>query len=427
MSMNQELPIAVRGLTVRLFALVVLAACAAPPPAPLPERPAAPSADLLFDAGVDYAVDDLLTQVRRLPAFNPAPKSGIDKAMADLQKKDEPPPPRGVIAVDPAIDGNTGQQTLASKSLDSRLLQRAADKFTQFDVVPVSSSSVGKAQYLLAGTLTPLDASNATRGSFRINLSLTDIKTGFIVAQSVARVRGEGVDTTPTPFYRDSPSLTKDRVVEGQIRTAQAPTGSSADEVYLSRIPISALVGEASKLYEAGNYAEALRYYEAAAVRPEGQQLRVFNGLYLANTQLGRTDDAEKAFAKIVALGLATNSLSVKFLYRPGSLEFLADPKISGSYNMWLRLIAREIAVSKACLTIVGHTSRTGTEQFNERLSLQRAVTMQRRIEAQSPETAERLQSTGIGFRENIVGSGTDDLRDALDRRVEFKVRACQT
>ena len=37
------------------------------------------------------------------------------------------------------------------------------------------------------------------------------------------------------------------------------------------------------------------------------------------------------------------------------------------------------------------------------------------------------LQSVGIGFRENIVGSGTDDLRDALDRRVEFKVRSCQT
>ncbi len=426
MSMIRRLEVARHGRTC-LIAMVLLAGCGAPPPAPLPERPAAPSADLLFDAGVDYAVDDLLTQMRRLPAFNPPQKSGVDKALADLQKKDEPPPPRGIIAVDPAIDGITGQQTVASRSLDSRLLQRAAEKFTQFDVVPVSSASVGKAQYLLAGTLTSLDASSSTRGLFRINLSLTDIKTGFVVAQSVARVRGDGVDTTPTAFYRDSPALTKDRVVEGQIRTAQAPTGASADEVYLSRIPISALITEAAKLYEAGTYQESLRYYESAAGRPEGQQMRVFNGLYLVNTQLGRTDDAEKAFAKIVALGLATNSLSVKFLYRPGSLEFLADPKISGPYTMWVRLIAREVASSGVCLTIVGHTSKTGTEQFNERLSLQRAVTMQRRIEAQAAETTGRLQSVGMGFRENIVGSGTDDLRDALDRRVEFKVRSCQT
>ena len=217
----------------------------------------------------------------------------------------------------------------------------------------------------------------------------------------MARVRGDGVDTTPTAFYRDSPSLTKDRVVEGQIRTAQTPTGGQADEFYLSRLPINALISEASKLYEAGNYAEALRYYESAAARPEGQQLRVLNGLYLVNTQLGRTDEAEKAFAKIVALGLATNSLSVKFLFRPGSLDFLADPKVSGPYTMWLRLIAREVASSKACLTIVGHTSRTGAEKYNDRLSLQRAVAIQRRIEALSPETAGRLQSVGMGFREN--------------------------
>ncbi len=411
MSLNLPRSMPSRLTAACLIALGLLASCAAPPP---PERPPAPSSELTFDAGVDYAIDDLLVQLRRLPAFSAAP--GLLKKESDV--------PRGVIAVDPAIDGNTGQQTLASKALDSRLLQRASDKFAQFDVAAVNSAILGKAQYLLAATLTPIDAAKAS-ATFRISLSLTDIKTGFVVAQSAARVRSEGVDTTPTPFYRDSPSLTKDRVVEGQIRTAQTPTGSAADEFYMSRLPINALISEGSNRYEAGNYAEALRYYETAAARPEGQQLRVLNGLYLANTQLGRTDDAEKAFAKIVALGLATNSLSVKFLFKPGSLDFLVDPKISGAYAMWLRLVAREVAASKACLNIVGHTSHTGNEQFNERLSLQRAVSIQRKIEALAPETAGRLVSVGMGFRENLVGSGTDDLRDALDRRVEFKVRNC--
>jgi len=387
---------------------LLLVACAAPPP---PERPPAPSSELTFDAAVDYAVDDLLVQARRLPAFEPG-----------LLKKEAP---KALIAVDPVIDGNTGQQTVASRALDARLLQRAAEKFSQFEVVPVNSGNLAKAQFLLAGTLTPLESAGATRGTFRISLSLTDIKTGFIVAQAGARARGDGIDTTPTAFYRDSPALSKDRVVEGQIRTAQTPAGGSADEIYLARLPVTALVSEASKLYESGDYAEALRYYETAASRPDGQQLRVYNGLYLADTQLGRTDDAEKAFAKIVALGLATNSLSVKFLFRPGSLEFLADPKISGPYTMWIRIVAREVGTSGSCLTIVGHTSHTGSEQFNDRLSLQRAVAIQQRIEAQAPQTKGKLQSVGMGFRENLVGSGTDDLRDALDRRVEFKVRGC--
>jgi outer membrane protein OmpA-like peptidoglycan-associated protein len=92
---------------------------------------------------------------------------------------------------------------------------------------------------------------------------------------------------------------------------------------------------------------------------------------------------------------------------------------------MWLRLVAREVAASKACLTIVGHTSHTGAEQYNDKLSKDRAIAIQRRIESQAAETAGRLVSVGVGFRENLVGSGTDDLRDALDRRVEFKVRNC--
>ena len=79
----------------------------------------------------------------------------------------------------------------------------------------------------------------------------------------------------------------------------------------------------------------------------------------------------------------------------------------------------------KACLTVAGHTSRTGNEVYNDRLSLQRAAAVQKQLENLSPKLGGRLNATGIGFRENIVGSGTDDLRDALDRRVEFKVRPC--
>jgi hypothetical protein len=30
-----------------------------------------------------------------------------------------------------------------------------------------------------------------------------------------------------------------------------------------------------------------------------------------------------------------------------------------------------------------------------------------------------------MGFRQNIVGSGTDNVVDALDRRVEFKIVPC--
>ena len=79
-----------------------------------------------------------------------------------------------------------------------------------------------------------------------------------------------------------------------------------------------------------------------ALVEQELQQNPVLEETATAETESldKETDEAEKAFAKIVSLGLATNSLSVKFLFRPGSLEFLPDPKVSGPYAMWLRLVA---------------------------------------------------------------------------------------
>jgi len=42
------------------------------------------------------------------------------------------------------------------------------------------------------------------------------------------------------------------------------------------------------------------------------------------------------------------------------------------------------------------------------------------------PDIAEKSKIIGKGFRENIVGLGTDDARDAIDRRVEFIVVDCQ-
>ncbi len=388
--------------------LLFLGACATP------ERPSEPSGEVALEQGIAFAVEDLLVQARRLPQFQPA-----KTLLGNITGSGKP-----VIVLDAVIDGSTGQQTTATRLLDTRLLERAKAGFDQFEVRPVSGDNLGKALFLIAGTLTTGSTSGSDVG-YRINLSLTEIRNGVIVAQSAARVLAKGVDSTPTSFFRDSPSLTKDRVIEGQIRTAQGSTGSEADQVYLARLPVAALVSEAAKLYEEGKYAEALRYYESAAERPEGRQMRVLVGIYLSNTQLGRADAASAAFGRIVALGLATNNLSVKFLFRAGSTDFFPDPKVSGPYASWLKQLATELSASKACLVIVGHTSRTGSEQFNERLSLQRAASIQKRIEALSPDTVGRFQPVGMGFRENLIGSGTDDQQDSLDRRVEFKVRAC--
>ena len=88
--------------------------------------------------------------------------------------------------------------------------------------------------------------------------------------------------------------------------------------------------------------------------------------------------------------------------------------------------IARHAAQSNACLDIVGHTSRSGPEPLNERLSQLRAEYIKQRLESEVPQLSNRTIASGKGSRENIVGTGTDNASDALDRRVEFKVIGCE-
>lgn len=409
-------PWRLHGLVGACVAALWLTACVAT--APQVERPAALSDDALLEQGIQFAADDLLAQALKTPGFQPPAKNALEQML----KSDAPK--KALVVVDNTIEGVSGQQTAATRLVDARMVQLLRARLDTHEVEAVSTDNVKAANFVVTGTLTQVkDANN--RSNFKVNVSLTDLRSGFVIAQAVARVRPTGVDDTPTKFFCDSPAISKDRAVEGQIKTAQTRAGDEADGLYLSRLPVGALIAEGDKHYEGGRCDEALKYYDAAASRPEGLQLRVLNALYLCHVQLGRMDAAETAFGRIVSLGLATNNLSVKFLFRPGSTDFITDPKINLSYTMWLRQIAKETAAARVCMLVTGHTSKTGAEQVNDRLSLQRAAIIQKRLEANASEIAGRLQPVGMGFRENLVGTGTDDLRDALDRRVEFKVRPC--
>ena len=405
------------GLCAALLLPLFLTACVATAP-PQIERPAELADDALLEQGIQFAVDDLLAQASKTPGFQPPAKSALEQLI-----KSEPPK-RALLVLDSSIDGATGQQTAATRLVDAGLVQALRQKLATHDVAAITEDNVKRANYLVTATLAQAQGRGG-RGAFKLDASLTDMRSGFVIAQAVARVRPVGIDETPTQFFRESPAVSKDRGVDGQIKTAQMRAGGEADGLYLSRLPVNALFAEGDKYFEQGRCEDALKYFDAAAARRDGQQLRILNGIYLCQSQLNRIDAAEVAFGRIVALGLATNNLSVRFYFRPGTTEFIADAKFNQPYPMWLRQISKESAAAKVCLLIVGHTSKTGAEQVNDRLSLQRATTMQRRLEAGSADLMGRIQALGMGYRENIVGTGTDDLRDALDRRVEFKVRPC--
>jgi outer membrane protein OmpA-like peptidoglycan-associated protein len=87
--------------------------------------------------------------------------------------------------------------------------------------------------------------------------------------------------------------------------------------------------------------------------------------------------------------------------------------------------LSSHAAKRQSCMEVIGHTSPTGPEPINERLSQLRAEHVRGQLELASPPLRKRLIANGMGSRETLVGNGRDDASDALDRRVEFKVIPC--
>jgi outer membrane protein OmpA-like peptidoglycan-associated protein len=377
-----------------------VAAVPAPAVPPTPAPPPPPPPILAFDEAVSNAAHKVFTSA---PSPDAAP---------------------AMVVIDPLVDGMTGYQTKATKSIQDRIVGVVKKDFPQYAVQRITPESLRKNPRILVGTFTPVNAAMKTTGereSYRFCLVMGDLQTGKIVAKSVARARIGDVDATPIASFADSPAWTSDPSVDAYVATCQASkVGDPIKPEYIEGLLAAALVSEAMDAYEEGHYAEALDLFRTARKTPVGDQLRVYNGIFVSERALGHTDQAAAAFRDVVDYGLRKKRLAVMFLFRPGSVRF-AENKNSASYGMMLQQIASETTASHQCLQVTGHTSATGPAALNDSLSLLRAEYIQSRLEGDDPALKKRTVASGAGSRENLVGTGRDDATDSLDRRVEMK------
>lgn len=337
-----------------------------------------------------------------------------------------PGAPRQVVVIDPLVNGVTGEQSAATQQIQERIVALAKEKYPQFDIQPFTAAAVAKGPNVMVGTFTPVNAQGQTSGAreaYRFCLVMVNLNAGKTIAKGVARARPDGVNTTPIGFFRDSPAWTSDASIKSYIDTCQATkVGDPISPTYVNGIVTASLISEAIDAYDADRYRDALGLYETAETTPFGKQLRVYNGLYLTNWKLNRREAAADAFGRVVEYGLRNNSLGVKILFRPGSTALASDPRQPNPYDMWLRQIATRSAVGNACLQVTGHSSPSGSAAVNEQLSQLRAEYVKDRLEREVPALRGHVIATGVGAKSNMIGTGADDLTDALDRRVEFKV-----
>jgi outer membrane protein OmpA-like peptidoglycan-associated protein len=385
-----------------LAAALWLTGCAmpvAPPIAPLPQE------SMALPQAVAVSIDHLIAKARSNDGW---PASAAKPS----------------LVIEPLQDGSTGQQTVTTRAIATQVAEHLRTAHAGVEVLPFRESGLSSARWMLFGkwVRSPAGADGSVDKSRQtLQLSLSELATGALVAQSSVQVRDDNLDNTPTAFFQDSPVLMAG--AEDSLKS-DLPSVEVARTTSAGARP-AALIDQAMNAYDEGRLSDALALFMAAQKLPNVDMLHVDTGLYLVYSRIGQKQLARESFGRIAALGIARRSLAVKFLFEPGKVDFWADRTVSAPYQMWLEQIARNAFDAQACMKIVGHSSHTGTSEFNDRLSQERAARVGDLLRQSETQLGARMEPVGMGFRENLIGTGSDDARDALDRRVEFKFKDC--
>ena len=445
--------------SIALLVAAALVACAAPATAPAP-APAMPAAPVAVTPPAVMTAPKTAAPMAAAPMAAPQPAPA---PVATTRAIAAPPPPTSfeappaanfeeaiaragaglfaqasaqigntprALVIDPLIDANTGGQTVSTAKMGTQLEGIVKAQQAGWSVKPLTRQALAEQPLLLIGTLTPVNVERAVDtppDAFRVWLTLIDLRSGRVIAKQLDRSTVGSVNPEPLKFYADSPTWHKDRTISAYINSCQINTkiGDPADPEYLARLQGAAVVNEAITAYGEGRIPAAYGLYKEAQPLADRGDLRVLNGLYLTSWRMGNKDAAADAFGKVVEAGLEQKRLMLKMLFQPGKTTFNQVGDLPQQYDIWLASLARVTGQSNACVRVVGHTSRTGSARGNEVLSRQRAEVVQKLLERGNRGLSTRLSAAGVGSKEALVGLGTDDLRDALDRRVEFRVVDC--
>jgi len=218
----------------------------------------------------------------------------------------------------------------------------------------------------------------------------------------------------------------KDNIVQRQVDAAQTSAGVGRARGYVETLPASTTTLDGAEALKRGDYQAALGLFKRSLAQTDGRTMKNYAGLYEAYYRSNQRNDAIQAFADLFSLGVENDNITIKFLFNVNTTSFFNNPDITAQYDIWLHQISRYLADHQECMTVVGHSSHTGSAQYNLDLSLRRAQRIRDTLASYSRGGGLRLDALGRGFEENIIGTGTDDDQDAIDRRVEFRKRACR-
>ena len=360
-------------------------------------------------------------------AFNSAVKK-LSKHLFDKISEHHPFSPgqgNANIVINPFMDVQNLEVVNASQVISNHFINLST-RSNQFSVKILAKKTLKNADYAIQGYISLEKNKQLKKNLYKIISVARDIRTGNIVATANTWVANKNISYKPTPEYKDRPLYPPSSTKRSQQRINQLMVKKSTI-VLKKELNTAAILNDAGRLYGARQYNKALVLYKSVlASHNNNNELRTYAGLYLSNLRLGHTKEAEEAFKSLINWSIKRgNGLSMKFLFAVNSTGFSGNAFLQKQYQLWLKNIGEYFEAKKQCFIIAGHSSHTGSAKYNLQLSLRRAEFIKKLLQPYMPRMARRLKSIGKGFTQNISGLGTDDDRDAIDRRVEFLKGGC--
>ncbi len=401
-----------------LLAALLVTALAACAPLPPPAQEFRSNQQLSLEEAVSLLGQKLKAQ---LETPRPAADPLTQMVMQATAKQDSSPQ---MVVLDPFIAYKSGQQLKINTKIVSIL---ARELGSRYDIVDLDQYTQSRANYILAGAISqrPGSGRKTAPPGYDLVVNIIEWPSGTIRAKGLVWVRDMPFE--PLAIYEDSPIYLQDKSARMAAHLFSVSLGNPVGQEYLQFLPVKGMLQQGIYLYDQGRYEDAAKHFKQAIATPSGNTLTANAGLYLASQKLGKEKDTDLAFANMLTIAIEENrKLDIRLLFGVNSPAFIPNAELVQRYAWWLKQIATHMEKSAYCLEISGHCSHTGDETYNARLSLARARTVQGVMSVTYPGIRKKSKVTGKGFHENIVGTGTDDASDALDRRVEFKILACR-
>lgn len=331
----------------------------------------------------------------------------------------------GTIWILPAINQHSGEMTASGREFQLLLILDLKKLLGDASVRSLEGREVSTLDWVLAPSvaLEKPKEGIVDQNWFKVDISAVG-PFGATLPGASLRINAIQFDATPSRFFSDAPLFLTDRHHQARKEFVQGK-GSTMTAAERSRfITTEGLLQEAINNYDAADYQRSAEGFTRVLQR-DPENLAALSGRYQALAETGNERETEVALTSLMTNAIKQNNLSFKFLFQVGSTDFRNDQGVTRRYTSWLKQLAQQVDRSGKCISVLGHASRTGEDAYNRKLSSARAMRVMNLLQSHIPNLQTRMKAEGRSFQDNIVGSGTDDLADAIDRRVDFKLRAC--